>query len=210
MAITRLSGTNAISGALPAANINNTSIGNVTALPAGVGGSLVLIKTQVASGVSSVIFDNGSNGVVFDNTYDQYIFKLTNVRSTVNTDIRVKVRTSAGDYNGAYRATGRVSGYNGGGLDVFDGFTSGMFAYTPSDVRYEFAEYLSGDITVKGAGYSTRPMCWFQFSYKDSSGYQKHFAASGGADGDMIMTGINFYPNSGNMSGTFSLYGVSK
>jgi len=43
MAITRLGGANAISGTLPAANINNTSIGNVTALPAGVGGKVLQV-----------------------------------------------------------------------------------------------------------------------------------------------------------------------
>jgi len=37
MAITRLGGANAITGTLPAANINDTSIGNITALPSGVG-----------------------------------------------------------------------------------------------------------------------------------------------------------------------------
>ena len=36
MAITRLGGANAITGTLPAANINNTSIGNVTSLPAAI------------------------------------------------------------------------------------------------------------------------------------------------------------------------------
>ena len=36
MAITRLGGANAISGTLPAANINNTSISSVTSLPAAI------------------------------------------------------------------------------------------------------------------------------------------------------------------------------
>ena len=48
-AITRLSGANAISGTLPAANINNTSIGNVTALPAGVGGKVLQVVTSTYS-----------------------------------------------------------------------------------------------------------------------------------------------------------------
>jgi hypothetical protein len=43
MAITRLGGANAISGTLPAANINDTSIGNITALPAGVGGKVLQV-----------------------------------------------------------------------------------------------------------------------------------------------------------------------
>jgi len=43
MAITRLGGANAITGTLPAANINDTSIGNITALPAGVGGKVLQV-----------------------------------------------------------------------------------------------------------------------------------------------------------------------
>jgi len=61
MAITRLSGTNAISGTLPAANINNTSIGNVTALPAGVGGKVLqavqTVKTNRTTFSSSSFID---------------------------------------------------------------------------------------------------------------------------------------------------------
>ena len=60
MAITRITSpaitsvaSTAISGTLPAANINDTSIGNITALPAGVGGNLTLLSTTNFSGSSS-------------------------------------------------------------------------------------------------------------------------------------------------------------
>jgi len=56
MAITRLGGANAITGTLPAANINDTSIGNITALPAGVGGKVL----QVVQGTSSTQFAQSS------------------------------------------------------------------------------------------------------------------------------------------------------
>ena len=49
MAITRLGGANAITGTLPAANINDTSIGNITALPAGVGGKVLQVVTATDS-----------------------------------------------------------------------------------------------------------------------------------------------------------------
>ena len=49
MAITRLGGANAISGTLPAANINDTSIGNITALPAGVGGKVLQTVYNITS-----------------------------------------------------------------------------------------------------------------------------------------------------------------
>ena len=50
MAITRLTAANAISGTLPAANINDTSIGNITALPAAIATGKVL---QVVEGTST-------------------------------------------------------------------------------------------------------------------------------------------------------------
>ena len=49
MAITRLGGANAISGTLPAANINDTSIGNITSLPAGVGGKVLQVVNATSS-----------------------------------------------------------------------------------------------------------------------------------------------------------------
>ena len=49
MTITRLGGANAITGTLPAANINDTSIGNITALPAGVGGKVLQVVQNSSS-----------------------------------------------------------------------------------------------------------------------------------------------------------------
>ena len=49
MTITRLSGANAITVTLPAVNINDTSIGNITALPAGVGGKVLQVVTATDS-----------------------------------------------------------------------------------------------------------------------------------------------------------------
>jgi len=66
MALTRLSGTNAISGTLPAANINNTSIGNITALPAGVGGKVLQVVTatdETERSATSSSYVTGSNNL---------------------------------------------------------------------------------------------------------------------------------------------------
>ncbi len=64
MAITRLGGANAITGTLPAANINDTSIGNVTALPAGVGGKVLQVvtaKDTTIRSTTSTSYVTGSN-----------------------------------------------------------------------------------------------------------------------------------------------------
>ena len=57
MAITRLGGANAITGTLPAANINDTSIGNITALPAAIATGKVL---QVVTTEKSDTFSSSS------------------------------------------------------------------------------------------------------------------------------------------------------
>ena len=66
MAITRLGGANAISGTLPAANINDTSIGNITALPAAISTGKVLqvvstTKTDTYSESLSARAEGSSN-----------------------------------------------------------------------------------------------------------------------------------------------------
>jgi len=53
MAITRLGGANAITGTLPAANINNTSIGNVTSLPAAIPTGKVLQFSLTSSNTNA-------------------------------------------------------------------------------------------------------------------------------------------------------------
>jgi hypothetical protein len=71
MAITRLGGANAITGTLPAANINDTSIGNITALPAGVGGKVLQVVTATDTGnrsTTSTSFVTGSNTLSVDIT----------------------------------------------------------------------------------------------------------------------------------------------
>ncbi len=54
MAITRLNGANAISGTLPAANIDNTSISSVTSLPAGVGKIVQVVQSASTTADASV------------------------------------------------------------------------------------------------------------------------------------------------------------
>ena len=65
MALTRLIGANAISGTLPAANINNTSISSVTSLPAAISTGKVL---QVVTSVPTSSFSTSSTSLV-DTSY---------------------------------------------------------------------------------------------------------------------------------------------
>jgi len=61
MAITRIGGANAITGTIPQGNIANSSLGAVTALPAGVGGKVLQVvqtnKSDMASSSSQTYAD---------------------------------------------------------------------------------------------------------------------------------------------------------
>ena len=91
MAITRLGGANAISGTLPAANINNTSISSVTSLPAADGSSLTgissglnFIKSVTPSGSSSTV----SVTSIFSSSYRNYRIVLAGLSiATQNSDM---------------------------------------------------------------------------------------------------------------------------
>jgi len=71
MAITRITSpaitsvaSTAISGTLPAANINDTSIGNITALPAGVGGKVLqVVQTHSDSTSSQSLSDDSTTNI---------------------------------------------------------------------------------------------------------------------------------------------------
>ena len=57
---------------------NNKSIANISAIP-GAAKSLTHIKTLTASSSSTLSFVDGSNDVVFDNTYPIYVIKFINI-----------------------------------------------------------------------------------------------------------------------------------
>src|SRR6056300_1398756 len=65
------------SGVITSSAVNNTSLGNITDLS--LGGSLILISEQTASGDSSISFTSG-----IDSTYDEYWFVLNNLHPANN------------------------------------------------------------------------------------------------------------------------------
>ena len=77
-------------------------------LPAGFGGALQLIKTQtVSSAVGSIVFVDGTDGVVLDDTYRTYIFAFLNMHpATDGAEFRFNVSIDTGsNYNVAKTST---------------------------------------------------------------------------------------------------------
>ena len=57
---------------------NGSTVFDAGVMASGFGSSLTLIKKSTASSAGSLSFMNGSNGVVFDSTYKEYIIFITN------------------------------------------------------------------------------------------------------------------------------------
>ena len=116
MALTRLGGANAITGTLPATNINDTSIGNITALPAAIlTGSLVLITETNISGTGPFHITN-----LFSSTYRDYKIIGSGLKqSTDNTNWIFQLRTSSAAVTSGYYWSG--VGQRGAGSAVDDG-----------------------------------------------------------------------------------------
>ena len=62
---------------------NGTTLLDAGALDSGVAtGAMTLIKTLTASGATTLSFLNGADNVVFDSTYDVYVFKFINIKNS--------------------------------------------------------------------------------------------------------------------------------
>ena len=100
MAITRLGGANAITGTLPATNINDTSIGNITALPAGVGGKVLQVVSAIlgtqTSTTSTSDSDTGLNAnITPSSTSSKILVQVSHsgiIKYTGNSQLGVKIK----------------------------------------------------------------------------------------------------------------------
>jgi hypothetical protein len=125
MAITRIGGANAITGTLPATNINDTSIGNITALPAGVGGKVLQVVTATDSTQRNT---NSTSFVTASNTLSVNI-----TPSATSSKVFVVVNTTAYNNNSGvsmaltiYRDSSDLGNGVYGMINSYDTNTSGQ------------------------------------------------------------------------------------
>ena len=144
MAITRLGGANAITGTLPAANINDTSIGNITAngLPSSIPSSKLdtIDVTKLGSGaIIQTVQKRQSSSTSLNSTSLTYsgLFITITPKSASSTILLIakhglsySSHLSAGRGAGSawYRGTTRLG--DNQGLQVYDAHTAGHCRYT--------------------------------------------------------------------------------
>jgi hypothetical protein len=124
MAITRLGGANAITGTLPAANINDTSIGNITALPAGVGGKVLQVSNLVRATSSQTIATSTYTDLtslslsITPSSTSNKILLVANIQANVNDDEGFGIRFLRDSTNIYDAGNQELAGHQGGATVV--------------------------------------------------------------------------------------------
>ena len=183
----------------------------------------VFIKAQkVTSGVSTVQFQDGTNDVVMDSTYDEYMFIFTSMHPQ-NNNVQFAFQVNGSGESGYNEAIGSVhwNHYDGASktatLNYEDGNDSGGGATAYQNILSrrtgnETKESVSGDLHLfepANAGKVTH------FISKGHGYHNEDYALSSRVTGYFDTTAaideISFAFDSGNIdAGTISMFGLAK
>ena len=198
---------------------NGTTIIDAGALGSGVAtGKMILIKTLTASDSANLSFVHGASSVVFDNTYDKYVFKFINIHPA-NDGVQFQVNFRDG--GSAYDATKTTTLFQ-----VYhqedDGATALTYR-TPDDLAQSTSsQMLSADCDNDDDSNLGGELTIFNPS---STVFQKQFMSTTNSNFNSAMTinifvagyvnvtaavdGVQFTMSSGNIgSGVIKLYGI--
>ena len=172
------------------------------------GGAWNFIKSQTASGAASVEFKNGVSDVVLDSTYIMY--KLISYDMTATADdsnTLIQLSTDAG------------SSYITSGYDTLNyrsrSDTSGVLTETTGAMQLN---NLGNSTNEEGAfewniinpsSGTTFAKYWYNAVTRDASARVGHFNGGGMYEATSDIDALKVLQNSGNISGTFKLYGLS-
>lgn len=186
------------------------------------GGQLVLIKKQTISSDASIEFVNGSSGVVFDSTYDTYIFNFESLHSTsAEQETKMQVTTNGSTWNSVattyahntayiYDSSGSSNSQVDAGANlttgaILLGFTGNSMAesswsgtvtfYNPSNTSL----YKNSSLSGVGIADNTPAGNWLLYSRYGGMTWKTTSA----------LTGVKFSVGSGTItSGDITLYGL--
>ena len=179
-----------------------TTDGSTASWATPAGGSWILLNTYTPSGASTVDITD------FSSTYDDYVIVGTLAAASAIPKIRMKIGSSIGtsgyvttfyDYNSNVSNSAADSIEMGG--DIGDGSGSG------ANKKMSFITYCNNvnDSTFQGIYGQTNNAGGYNMKGLIYSGY---FYGNGSDRG--ILTGLQYYPNSGTYTGTVRIYGIVK
>jgi len=193
---------------------NATSFGSISSL-----GSMVFIKKLTASSSATLSFVDGSDGVVLDNTYKEYIIYFKNLHFS-NDFCNFEVNFRDGDSN--FDATKTTTFFR----------TQHDEADTTTDLSYQTGrdlaqstgnqtlaenigngndESLSGHLTIFNPASTTFVKHFLaQTQYYQGSNYSESVFVAGYCNVTVAIDGVRFKPSAGTIdSGDICLYGIA-
>ena len=199
---------------------NGTTLLDAGALDSGIAtGAMTLIKTLTASSSATLSFLNGTSSVVFDDTYDSYVFKFIDIHpASDDKDFGFQVDVGTGtSYAQTITSTSFLAEHTEGG-------SSGSLAYNTSRDQ---ANGTANQIIASGVGNDNDQACSGELTiFSPSSGtFVKHFMSTsnvahnnqftqnwfiaGYINTTTALTRVQFKFNSGNIDvGTIKMYGI--
>jgi hypothetical protein len=161
---------------------------------------LVLIHTETFSAQTSVSVNNK-----FSATYDNYVVRFNNVTASANTSINMRMRASGSDESS--------SNYKAQYLEILGTTVQGSRTTTATSfttVTYINTTYMGAHIfelvnpfnTVVTSGATVQP--------NTSAGNIEGYVTSFGLNTTTSYDGLTVFTGSGNMTGSFSIYGYAK
>jgi hypothetical protein len=199
---------------------NGTTLLDAGAIDSGIPtGAMTLIKTLTASSSATLDFLNGASNVVFDGTYDSYVFKFYNIHPATNT-ARLTFQADTGtntNYNIAVTSTFFTSQHREDG-------NSGALGYEASHDQAQGTAFQ--DITNGIGNLNDENMNGELKIFSPSSGtFVKHFISTVQSNYDTnwsmnsymagyfntttALTRVQFKMSSGNIdSGIIKMYGI--
>jgi len=199
---------------------NGTTLLDAGALDSGIAtGAMTLIKTLTASSSATLSFLNGTSSVVFDDTYDSYVFKFYDIHpASDDRDFGFQVDVGTGT---SYAQTITSSSFL---AEHTEGGSSGSLAYNTSRDQ---ANGTANQIIASGVGSDNDQACSGELTiFSPSSGtFVKHFMSTsnvahnnqftqnwfiaGYINTTTALTRVQFKFNSGNIdSGIIKMYGI--
>jgi|TARA_B110000211_G_scaffold230266_1_gene289508 hypothetical protein len=197
---------------------NGTTIIDAGALGSGAAtGKTVLIKTLTASNSANLSFVHGSSSVVFNNTYDKYVFKFINIHPATD---GAKFQVNFRDGGTAYDATKTTTLFQA--YKQEDGGGQALTYRTPDDLAQSTASQmlsadcdndndsnLGGELTIFNPSSTVFQK---QFMSTTNSNYNSAMSINVFVGGYVNVTaavdGVQFTMSSGNFDGIIKLYGI--
>jgi|TARA_B110000977_G_scaffold195954_1_gene275379 hypothetical protein len=197
---------------------NGTTIIDAGALGSGAAtGKTILIKTLTASNSANLSFVHGSSSVVFNNTYDKYVFKFINIHPATD---GAKFQVNFRDGGTAYDATKTTTLFQA--YKQEDGGGQALTYRTPDDLAQSTASQmlsadcdndndsnLGGELTIFNPSSTVFQK---QFMSTTNSNYNSAMSINVFVGGYVNVTaavdGVQFTMSSGNFDGIIKLYGI--